>query len=59
MKAILPAMAFDDGQSSLRGSQRNCSNASLITKVVSGRSRAHLAVSTEQLLFQTSEGAVV
>ena len=30
-----------------------------IIKCHSGRSRAHLAVSTEQVSFQTSEGAVV
>ena len=54
-----PAMAFYDTHSSLRGFHRNCSNASLITKDYSRQSRAHLAVSTERVLFQTSEGAVV
>ena len=54
-----PAMAFYDMHISLRGFPRNCSNASLITKDYSGRSRAHLAVSTERVLFRTSEGAVV
>ena len=58
MKARSPAVAFDDGQSSLRGVPRNRSNASLIMKDYSGRSRAHLAVSTEQVSFQTSEGAI-
>ena len=59
MKARMPAIAFDDAQSSLRGVQRNCSNASLIMKDYSGRSRAHLVVSTERVSFQTSESAVV
>ena len=57
VKARLPAMAFDDGQSSLRRFPRNCSIVSLITKDYSGRFRAYLAVSTEQVSFQTSEGA--
>ena len=59
MKARSLAMAFDDGPSSRRGFPRNRLNASLIMKDYSGRSRAHLAVSTERVLFQTSEGAVV
>ena len=54
-----PTMAFYDTHSSLRGFPRNHSNASLITKDYSGRSRAHLAVSTERVSFRTSEGAVV
>ena len=54
-----PAMAFYDMHNSLRGFQRNRSNASLITKDYSERSRAHLTVSNERVSFRTSEGAVV
>ena len=56
---VQPTMAFYDGQNSLRGFPRNRSNASLITKDYSGRSRAHLAVSTGRVSFRTSEGAIV
>ena len=58
VKARSPAMALDDGQSSLKGFPRNHSNASLIMKDYSRQSRAHLAV-YNWVLFQTSEGAVV
>ena len=46
----LPAMAFHDAQRSPRGFPRNCSNASLVTKDYSGQSRAHLVVSTDQVV---------
>ena len=44
-----PAMAFCDAQSSLRGFPRDRSKASLKTKDYSGRSKAHLVISTERL----------
>ena len=52
-------MAFYDAQSSLWVFPRNRSNASLIQKDYSGQPRAHLAVSIERGLYQTTEGSVV
>ena len=51
-----PAMAFYNARSSLRGFPRNGSNASLITKDYSGRSRAHLTVSPEQGFVPNKRG---
>ena len=48
-----------DTHSSLRGFQRNRSNASLIMKDYGGRSRVHLTVPNERVSFRTSKGAVV
>ena len=44
--------ALDDRQSNLRPLPKNRLSASVVTKDSSGRSRAHLAVSTEQVLFR-------
>ena len=51
-------MLFYDSTNFSRGFPRKHSNASRTRKSYSGRSRAHLAVSTERVWFQTRGGAL-